>query len=102
MDGAEGVEVAVDPDCLECSCASLRLTIPASIAPMTGKGSEEGKGTSKWRKSLVIAEGKMSLSRVAESLYTSMIERMKREGKSMVRPSSTDSKNQARDSMIEL
>ena len=76
VDGAKRVGVVVNPDRLECSYSSLHLTIPASIAPMTGKGLEERKGTSKWRKSLVIAEGKMSLSRVAESLYTSMIERM--------------------------
>ena len=31
------------------------------------KWSEEGKGTEKWRKILVIAEGKMNLSRDAES-----------------------------------
>ena len=31
------------------------------------KWSEEGKGMEKWRKILVIAEGKMSLSRDAES-----------------------------------
>ena len=77
VDGTEGVRVAVDPDRLECSCALLRLTILSSIAPMTGKGLEEGKGTSKWCKSLMIAEGNMSLSQVAEFLYTSMIERMK-------------------------
>jgi len=35
------------------------------------------KGNRKWRKILVIAEGKMSLSRVTISLYTSMIERIK-------------------------
>ena len=68
VDGVEGVGVAVDPNRLERNYASLRLTIPASIAPMIGKGSEEGKRTSKWRKSLVIVEGKMSLSRVVVSL----------------------------------
>ena len=62
VDGVEGVGVAVDPNRLERNYASLRLTIPASIAPMIGKGSEEGKRTSKWCKSLVIVEGKMSLS----------------------------------------
>ena len=34
---------------------------------MTEKWSEEGKGTEKWRKILVIAEGTMSLSQDAES-----------------------------------
>ena len=68
VDGAKGVGVAADPDRLERSCASLCLMILASIAPMTWKGSEEGKGTSKWRKSLMIAEGKMSLSQVTVSL----------------------------------
>ena len=68
VDRVEGVGVAVDLDRLERSCALLRLTIPASIAPMTEKWSEEGKETSKWCKSLVIPKGKMSLSRVAKSL----------------------------------
>ena len=77
VDGAEEVGGATDPDSLEHSCASLRLTVVASIAPITGKWSDMGKGTEKWRKILVIAEGKMSLSQVAESLYTSMIERIK-------------------------
>ena len=39
------------------------------MAHMIVKWSEEGKGTEKWRKILMIAEGKMSLSRDAESLY---------------------------------
>ena len=44
---------------------------------MMVKWLEEGKGTEKWRKILVIVEGKMSLSRDAESKCTSMIDRMK-------------------------
>ena len=68
MDGVEGGGVAIDPNCLERNYASLRLTVLASIALMTGKGSEEGKRTSKWRKSLVIVEGKMRLSQVTVSL----------------------------------
>ena len=48
------------------------------------------------------AEGKMSLSRVAVSLYTSKIERMKCEEKSIVRCSNKESKNQAQGSVIEL
>ena len=62
---------------LERSCTSLRLTVVASIAPIIEKWSDKGKGTKKWHKILVIAEGKINLSRVAESLYISMIERMK-------------------------
>ena len=61
-------------DCLECSCALLRLIVAVSMAHMTWKWSEMRKGTEKWRKILVIAKGKMSLLWVAESLYTSMME----------------------------
>ena len=77
MDRAEGVGEATDLDCLEQNCASLRFMVAASIAPIIGKWSDMGKETEKWRKILMIAEGKMSLSRVTKSLYTSMIERMK-------------------------
>ena len=77
VDGAEGVGGAADLDCLEQNYALLHLTVAASIAPITWKWSNKGKGIKKWRKILVIAEGKMSLSRVAKSLYTFMIERMK-------------------------
>ena len=77
VDGAEGVGGATASECLERNYASLRLMVLASIAPMTRKGSKEGKRSSKGRKNLVIAEGKMSLLQVAVSLYTSMIERMK-------------------------
>ena len=69
---------------------------------MTEKWSEEGKGIEKWHRIRVIAEGKMSLSRVVISLYTSKIERIKCEGKSIVRCSNKASKNQARGSVIEL
>ena len=54
MDEAEGVGGAVDPDRLKKNCAVLYLTVATSIV-----------------------EGKMSLSRVVESLCTSMMERMK-------------------------
>ena len=74
VDGAEGMEGAADPDLLECSYASLHLMVAASIAHITWKWSEMRKGTEKWRKILVIAEGKMSLSWVVESLCTSMME----------------------------
>ena len=62
---------------LERSCASLHLTVAASMAHMTWKWSKTGKGTEKWRKILVIAKGKMSLSWAVVSLYTSMMERIK-------------------------
>ena len=77
MDGAEGVGGAADPDYLERSYASLCLMVAASMAHITWKWSEMGKGTEKWRKIIVIAEGKMSLSWVVVSLYTSMMERTK-------------------------
>ena len=50
------------------SWASLRLTLAASMAPMMKKWSDGGKETEKWRRILVIVEGKMSLSRVTVSL----------------------------------
>ena len=77
VDGAEGVGRVTDLDCLEQNYALLRLTVAAFIAPIMWKWSNRGKGIEKWRKILVIAEGKMSLSRVAESLCASMIEIMK-------------------------
>ena len=77
VEGAEGIGGAADLDCLERSCASLHLTIAAFMAHITWKWSKTGKGTEKWRKILMIAEEKMSLSRVIISLYTSMMERMK-------------------------
>ena len=77
VDGAEGVGRAVDPNSLERSHASLHLTVAVSMTHITWKWSDIGKGTEKWHKILVIAEGKMSLSWVAISLYISMMERMK-------------------------
>ena len=70
------------------------------MAHMTVIWSEKGKETKKWRKILVIAEGTMSLSQDAESRWTSIIERMKWEGKSIVRCSRRDSKNRARGSVV--
>ena len=102
VDGAEGVGGVVDPDCLNRNCASLCLTVTASITPITEKWSDKGKGIEKWRKILVIAEGKMSLSWVAVSLNTSMMERIKWDGKSIVRCSNKESKNQAWGSVIKL
>ena len=77
VDGAERVGGASNPDCLNRNYASLCLTVVASITPITDKWLDKGKGVEKWCKILVIAEGKMSLSRVTVSLYTSMMERMK-------------------------
>ena len=77
VDGAKGVGGAVDPNYLERNCASLRLTVAASIAPIKWKWLDKGKGIEEWRKILVISERKMSLSRVAKSLCTSIIERKK-------------------------
>ena len=68
----KGVKVevggAIDSNCLECSYALLHLMVVASMAHITWKWSEIGKRTEKWRKILMIAKGKMSLSQVAISL----------------------------------
>ena len=64
-------------DRLKCSCASLHLMVAVSMAHITWKWSETGKGTKTWHRILVIAKGKMSLSQVAISLHTSMRERIK-------------------------
>ena len=77
VDGVEGVRGAVDPNRLNRNCTLLRLKIAAFIAPIIEKWLDKGKRTKKWCKIFVIAKGKTSLSRVVESLYTSMIERMK-------------------------
>ena len=76
VDGTEEVGGAADPNHLERSCSLLRLTVAASMAHITWKWSKTRKGTEKLRKILMIAEGKMSLSRIDVSLYTSMIERI--------------------------
>ena len=68
VDGVKGVGGATDPNHLERNCALLRLTVAATMAHITWKWSDEGKGTKKWRRILVIVEGKMSLSRDVESL----------------------------------
>ena len=92
-DGAEREGGAVESVFRDLNCASLRLTVAASMAHMTEKWSEEGKGTEKLHKISVIAKGKMSLSRVAVSLYTSVRERIKFERKSIVRYLRRDNKN---------
>ena len=61
-DGAEREGRAAESDCHYQNYASLCLTVAASMAHMTEKWSEEGKGGEKWHKIRVIAEGKMSLS----------------------------------------
>ena len=75
VDGA--VEAGGRRASMRTSCASLRLMVAMSMAHMTWKWSEMEKGTKKWCRILVIAKGKMSLSRVAVSLNTSMRERIK-------------------------
>ena len=53
------------------------------MAHITGKWSKKGKETEKWRKILVIAEGKMSLPRDAATRWTSIIERKRQQKPSM-------------------
>ena len=77
QDGAKREGGVVDLDCLNLNCSSLSLMITASMAHIKKKWSDAKKGTEKWHKILVIAEGKMSLSRDVESLWTSVIERIK-------------------------
>ena len=101
-DGAKREGGTAESDCRDLNCTLLRLTITASMAHMTKKWSEEGKGTEKWHKIRMIVEGKMSLSRVAVSLNTSIIERIKCEGKSIVRCLRRERKNRARGLVIEL
>ena len=62
-----GREGGVESCCLDLNCASLRFMVAASMAHMKVKGLDVAKGMEKWRTILVIAEGKMSLSRDAES-----------------------------------
>ena len=101
-DGAEREGGATESDCRDLNCTSLRFTVAVSMAHMIEKWSEEGKGTEKWYRIRIIAEGKMSLSRIVVSLYTSKIERIKCEGKSIVRCSNKENKNRAQCSVIEL
>ena len=77
QDGAEREGEAAESNCRDLNCASLCLTVATSMAHITEKWSEKGKGTEKWHRIHVTAKGKMSLSRVAVSLYTSKIERIK-------------------------
>ena len=59
------------------SWASLCFTEPTLMVPMVVKKGEEGMGINKCLKIHVTAEGKMSLSRVAVSKYTSRIDVIK-------------------------
>ena len=90
----------IEPPRLKLHLAPFNST--ASMAHIMWKWSNTGKGTENWRKILVIAERKMSLSQVTVSLCTFMIERMKWERKSIVKCSKRESKNQAWGSVIEL
>ena len=67
VDGAEREGGATESDCLDQNCALLHFMVAASMAYMKVKWLDKGKGTEKWRKILVIVEGKMSLSRDVES-----------------------------------
>ena len=102
QDGAEREGGAADPDYLNLNYASLRLMVVTYMAHMKVKCSDVGKGIEKWHNILVIAEEKMNLSWVAIFLYTSKKERIKCEGKSIVRCSNKASKNRARRSVIKL
>ena len=62
-----GREGGVESCYRNLNCASLRFTVATSIAHMKVKGLDMGEGMEKWRKILVIAEEKISLSRDAES-----------------------------------
>ena len=66
QDGAKRVEAA-ESVCRDLNYTLLHLTVAAFMAHMIWKGSDMGKWMEKWRKILVIVEGKMSLSRDAES-----------------------------------
>ena len=83
---------ATESVCGDLNCASLRLTVAVSMAHMIEKWVEEGKGTEKWRKIFMVAELKISLSQVAVSLNTFIRERIKCEGKSIVRCSNKEAK----------
>ena len=91
-DGAEQEGGAADPDCLNLNYASLGLMVVTYMAHMKVKCSDIGKGTEKWRKIFMVAELKISLSQVAVSLNTFIRERIKCEGKSIVRCSNKEAK----------
>ena len=101
-DGTKREGGAAESDYLNRNFTSLRFTVAASMAHMKVKWSDKGKGIEKWCKILVIAEGKMSLSRDTESRWTSIIDRMKWEGKSIVKCLRRDYKNRVQGSVMEL
>ena len=101
-DGAEREGGATESNYRDLNYTSLRLTVTASMAHMKEKWSEKGKETKKWHKIRVIAKGKMSLLLVAISLNTSIMERIKCKGKSIVSYFNKESKNRAQGSVIEL
>ena len=80
-DGAEWEGEATEFDCLDRNCASLRFTVAVSMVHMKMKWLDKGKRTEKWHKILMIAKGKISLSRDVESKWISIIDRneMRRE-----------------------
>ena len=59
MNGAKREGGVAKSDCLDRNCALLRFMVAASMVYMKVKWSDKGKGTKKWRKILVIADGKM-------------------------------------------
>ena len=59
VDGAKWEGGVAESNCLGRNCALLHFTVAASMAHMKVKWSDKGKGTKKWRKILMIAEGKM-------------------------------------------
>ena len=62
-----GQEGGVESYCNDQNYASLCFMVAVFMAHKKVKGSDAGEGTEKWRKFLVIAEGKMSLSWDAKS-----------------------------------
>ena len=66
-DGAESEGGLAASDCLDRNYTSLRFTVVASMAHMKVKWPDKGKGTEKWRKIHIIAEGNMRLSWDAKS-----------------------------------
>ena len=77
QDGAKREGGTAESVCCDLNYASLGLMVVTYMAHMKVKCSDIGKGTEKWHNILMIAEGKMNLSWDAESLWTSIIERMK-------------------------
>ena len=100
-DGAGRVG-ATESICCDLNCVSLRFTLAVSMAQIWVKWSDTGKWMKKWCNILVKVEGKMRLLQDVESRWTSIINRMKWEGKSIVRCSRKDNKNRARSSVMEL